>query len=74
MGKIKDQEKLSTKERMKRYRKKKAKEERAQCREKDNLRKAKKLIEMTEEEQATHRNKHCEGSCELLRFINIERI
>ena len=57
MGKIKDQEKLSTKERMKRYRKKKTEEERAQCREKDKLRKSEKLIEMTEEEQATHRKK-----------------
>ena len=55
MGKIKG--KLSTKERMKRYREKKTEEERAQCREKDKVRKAEKLMEMTEEEQAIHRKK-----------------
>ena len=55
MGKIKG--KLSTKERMKRYREKKAEEERAQCREKDKLRRAKKISMMTEEELALHRKK-----------------
>ena len=53
MGKIKG--KLSTKERSKRYREKKAEEEGDQCKEKDKLRKAKKISMMTEEELAIHR-------------------
>ena len=55
MGKIKG--KLSTKERMKRFKEKKTEEEWAQYREKDKLRKAQKLKDMTEEEQAIHRKK-----------------
>ena len=55
MGKIKG--KLSTKERMKRFKEKKTEEEWAQYREKDKLRKAQKLMDMTEEEQAIHRKK-----------------
>ena len=72
MGRRKKNEKMSTKERMKRYREKKSEEDRAQCREKDKLRKAKKSIEMTEEEHVIHRKKDKERKSKKRKEIKLK--